>query len=197
MKLRWKKGTWKLKLCLDMQSLEKKLKFCEEKKITWKPFFSSLEWKIDTTQVKLVFWKKKTFHVQTDPELEMLIHDILCSFSIIKSTAIHSIHISISQNCPWYIWKLVDQGLSGQSFFKKNTRRKKIRNEDIWHKVGVAPIEGKMRETRLRWFGHVQRRCMDNPMRRYERLAMDGLKRGRGRPKKYWGRSSEVMEDTV
>ncbi|PHT36060.1 Protein CCA1 [Capsicum baccatum] len=53
--------------------------------------------------------------------------------------------------------------------------------------VGVAPVECKMREVRLSWFGHVKRRDTDAPVRRCERLAMDGFRRGRGRPKKYWG----------
>ncbi|KAF3658046.1 hypothetical protein FXO37_14605 [Capsicum annuum] len=48
-------------------------------------------------------------------------------------------------------------------------------------------LECKMREARLRWFGHVRRRGMDAPVRRCERLALDGFRRGRGRPKKYWG----------
>ncbi|PHT54561.1 hypothetical protein CQW23_09023 [Capsicum baccatum] len=33
---------------------------------------------------------------------------------------------------------------------------------------------------RLRWFGHVMRRCTDAPVRRRERLALDGFTRGRG-----------------
>ncbi|RXH97113.1 hypothetical protein DVH24_035781 [Malus domestica] len=33
-----------------------------------------------------------------------------------------------------------------------HTRKDKIRNEDIRGKVGVAEIEGKRRENRLRWF---------------------------------------------
>ncbi|PHT39186.1 Photosystem I chlorophyll a apoprotein A2 [Capsicum baccatum] len=57
----------------------------------------------------------------------------------------------------------------------------------IREKVGVTPVECKMREVRLRWFGHVKRRGMDAPVRRCERLALDGFRRGRGRPKKYWG----------
>ena len=40
----------------------------------------------------------------------------------------------------------------------RNTRLDRIRNETIRRKVGVAPIEEKMRESRLRWFGHVCRR---------------------------------------
>ncbi|PHT62243.1 hypothetical protein T459_33917 [Capsicum annuum] len=43
-----------------------------------------------------------------------------------------------------------------------------------------------MREVQLRWFGHVMRRG-NAPVRRCERLALDGFRRGRGRSKKYWG----------
>ncbi|XP_019238436.1 PREDICTED: uncharacterized protein LOC109218522 [Nicotiana attenuata] len=68
-----------------------------------------------------------------------------------------------------------------------HTRIDKIRNEVIRDKVGVAPVDDKMRELRLRWFGHVQRRSTDAPVRRCERLAVAGLRRGRGRLKKYWG----------
>ncbi|XP_060184057.1 uncharacterized protein LOC132613816 isoform X1 [Lycium barbarum] len=68
-----------------------------------------------------------------------------------------------------------------------HTRSDRIRNEAIRDKVGVASVEDKMREMRLRWFGHVKRRDIDAPVWRCERLAMDGFRRGRGRPKKYWG----------
>ena len=37
-------------------------------------------------------------------------------------------------------------------------RKDKLRNDCIREKVGVALIEEKMTKTRLRWFGHVQRR---------------------------------------
>ncbi|KAF3661377.1 DNA-binding protein S1FA2 [Capsicum annuum] len=67
------------------------------------------------------------------------------------------------------------------------TRRDRVRNETIREKVGVTSVECKMREARLRWFGHVKRRGMDAPVCRCERLALDGFRRGRGRPKKYWG----------
>ncbi|KAF3651997.1 Ataxin-3 -like protein [Capsicum annuum] len=65
-------------------------------------------------------------------------------------------------------------------------RADRVRNEIIREKVGVASVEDKIREVRLRWFGHVMRRGTDAPVRRCERLALDGFKRGRGRPKKYW-----------
>ncbi len=36
------------------------------------------------------------------------------------------------------------------------TRLDKVCNESIKEKVGVMPIEDKLREGRLRWFGHVK-----------------------------------------
>ena len=36
-----------------------------------------------------------------------------------------------------------------------NTKRDKVRNEDIRIKIGVVSIEEKMREDRLRWFDHM------------------------------------------
>ncbi|KAF3623633.1 putative 60S ribosomal protein L18-1 [Capsicum annuum] len=66
------------------------------------------------------------------------------------------------------------------------TRGDRVRNETIWQKMGVTSVEDKMREGRLRWFGHVMRRGTDTPVRRCENLALDGFRRSRGRPKKYW-----------
>lgn len=48
------------------------------------------------------------------------------------------------------------------------TRGDRIRNIVIWDKVGVIPIEDKIREAKLRWFGHIRRTSMDAPMRRWE-----------------------------
>ncbi|KAF3684245.1 Tyrosine aminotransferase, partial [Capsicum annuum] len=63
------------------------------------------------------------------------------------------------------------------------TRGDKVRNETVREKVGVASVEDKMRKVRLRWFEHVMRRGTDAPVRRCERLALDGFRWGRGRPK--------------
>jgi hypothetical protein len=48
-------------------------------------------------------------------------------------------------------------------------------------KLEVENIISKMREGRLRWFGHVRRR----PVRRVEALVVEGVRR-RGRPKLRW-----------
>ena len=63
------------------------------------------------------------------------------------------------------------------------TRLDRIRNVAIRERVGVAPLEEKLREFRLRWFGHVKRRCVNAPVRRYEKISISHYRRGRGRPK--------------
>ncbi|PHT72481.1 ATP-binding cassette sub-family B member 7, mitochondrial [Capsicum annuum] len=63
------------------------------------------------------------------------------------------------------------------------TRGDRVRNETIREKFGVTSVEDKMREVRLRWFGHVMRRGMEASVRSCERLALDGFRRGRGRLK--------------
>nr|XP_016457394.1 PREDICTED: uncharacterized protein LOC107781235 [Nicotiana tabacum] len=45
----------------------------------------------------------------------------------------------------------------------EHTKRDNIRNEDIRDKVGMTPVVDKLWEARLRWFGHVKRRCPDAP----------------------------------
>ncbi|XP_070020912.1 uncharacterized protein [Nicotiana sylvestris] len=75
-----------------------------------------------------------------------------------------------------------------------HTKLDKIRNDDRL-KVGVAPVKDKMQEARLRWFGHVKMRSLDTPVRRCERLALTGMRRGRWRHKKYWG--EVIRQDMV
>jgi len=66
------------------------------------------------------------------------------------------------------------------------TRLDRIRNVMIREQVGVAPLEDKLRETRLRWFGHVKRRSVDTPVRRCEPIDLLYCRRGRGHPKMSW-----------
>ena len=58
-----------------------------------------------------------------------------------------------------------------------NTRRNKVRNEDIRTKIGVVPIEEKMRENRIRWFDHVRRRLTDASTRRVKPIKLGQVKR--------------------
>ncbi|AQL08719.1 Retrovirus-related Pol polyprotein LINE-1 [Zea mays] len=45
-----------------------------------------------------------------------------------------------------------------------HTRRDRVRNDDIRERVEVAPIEEKLMQHRLRWFGHIQRRPEEAPV---------------------------------
>jgi len=66
------------------------------------------------------------------------------------------------------------------------TKLDTIRNIVIREPVGVAPLEDKLRETRLRWFGHVKRRSVDAPVRRCEAINFSHYTRERGRLKMSW-----------
>jgi len=49
----------------------------------------------------------------------------------------------------------------------------------IIEKVGVTPLEEKMRETRLRWFEHVKRRSVNASVRRREEINLMHCRRER------------------
>ena len=63
------------------------------------------------------------------------------------------------------------------------TRKDKIMNEFIRGSLGVVPMDNKMKESRLRWFGHVQRRPMTTLVRRIKTIQVEDARRTRGRPK--------------
>jgi len=54
----------------------------------------------------------------------------------------------------------------------------------ILEKAGLAPIVEKMVETRLEWFGYVERRPVDFVVRRVDQMQSSQLTRYRGRPRK-------------
>jgi len=63
-------------------------------------------------------------------------------------------------------------------------RMDRISNWEIRDLVKVIPIEDKLREIRLKWFGHVKRRSTDAPVRRCEIINIPIGKRGKRQPKK-------------
>jgi hypothetical protein len=70
--------------------------------------------------------------------------------------------------------------------------RDRNRNEDIRKKLGVACISDKIREARLRWYGHVMRREEDSCLKRIMKAEVYG-RRSRGRQKKRW--EDAIRED--
>jgi hypothetical protein len=70
-----------------------------------------------------------------------------------------------------------------------HTRRDQVRNNDIRERLGVAPVKEKLMQYRLRWFGHMQRRLADAPIRNRVIRQIGNNKRGRGRPNLTWEES--------
>ena len=61
------------------------------------------------------------------------------------------------------------------------TRKDNVRNEDICRQVGITPIEDKLRENCLRWFGHIERRSKDAHVRSMKKIDITHGKKLRGR----------------
>ena len=64
-----------------------------------------------------------------------------------------------------------------------HTRMDRVQKDDIRDRLGVAPIEEKLAQYRLRWFGYDQRRSPETPVHRGVISQANNMRRGRGRPK--------------
>jgi hypothetical protein len=92
------------------------------------------------------------------------------------------------------IWAIKGQQLQKMSVAKMwmlcwicgHTRRDRIRNDDIRDKLGVTPIQEKLIQHRLRWFGHIQWRSLEAPIRSGILICPENTRRGRCRPRLAW-----------
>jgi hypothetical protein len=67
-----------------------------------------------------------------------------------------------------------------------HTRKDRIRNDDIRDKLGVAPIQEKLVQHRLRWFGHIQRRLHEVLVHNGILSRPENTRRERNRPRLTW-----------
>jgi hypothetical protein len=67
-----------------------------------------------------------------------------------------------------------------------HTRLGRVRNDGIRDRLGVAQIEEKLIQHRLRWFGHVHRRPQRHRVHRGIIRRDNNVKRGRGWPNLTW-----------
>jgi hypothetical protein len=67
--------------------------------------------------------------------------------------------------------------------------RDRVRNDDIRERLGVAPVEEKLVQHHLRWFGHIQWRPAEAPIHNGVIRRTDNKKRGRGRLNLTWEES--------
>jgi hypothetical protein len=70
-----------------------------------------------------------------------------------------------------------------------NTRRDRIRHDDIRERLGVAPVEEKLVQHRLRWFEHIQQRPVEAPVHSGIIRRSGNEKKGRVRPNLTWEES--------
>jgi hypothetical protein len=73
-----------------------------------------------------------------------------------------------------------------------HTRKDRIRNDNIMDKLGVAPIQEKLVQHHLRWFGHIQRRPPETPVRGDILSRPENTRRGRGRPRLTWEEAIKI-----
>ena len=65
------------------------------------------------------------------------------------------------------------------------TRKDKIRNEYVRGTAKIAKLGDKLRNPRLRWYGHVKKREENYLGKRMMKMAVPG-RRKRGRPRRKW-----------
>ena len=63
------------------------------------------------------------------------------------------------------------------------TRMDRVRNDYIRDRLGIAPIEEKLVQHLLRWFGHIQRRPPEAPVHCRVLSQANNMRRDRERPK--------------
>ena len=66
------------------------------------------------------------------------------------------------------------------------TKKHRIRNDIFREYLGVAAIGHKIRETRLIWFGHVQRRPVTASVMKIFAMKVDSPSKERGRSTRTW-----------
>jgi hypothetical protein len=70
-----------------------------------------------------------------------------------------------------------------------NTKRDRVRNDDIRERLGMSPVKEKLVQHRLRWFEHIQQRPVETPVRSVVIRRTGNETRGRGRPNLTWKES--------
>ena len=66
-----------------------------------------------------------------------------------------------------------------------------VLSEEVRRIMDVQPVGEVIRRSRLRWFGHVERKSEEDGVKRAHNLFLEG-KRPRGRPRKTWMEAVEL-----
>jgi len=63
-------------------------------------------------------------------------------------------------------------------------------SDELLGRLGILSVADVVRKDRLRWYGHVERKDVEDRVSKCRRLEVQGC-RGRGRPKKIWEQSEK------
>ena len=77
-------------------------------------------------------------------------------------------------------------------FYHGVTLRDRYFCEELQARVGIKPIVDVMRQRRMHWFDHIERREDNSWLKKVQNLAVD-VHSGRGLPRKTW--EHVIMED--
>jgi hypothetical protein len=89
----------------------------------------------------------------------------------------------------WHVQQLSVAEMRMLRWICGNTRRDRVRNDDIRERLGVALVEEKLVQHHLRWFGHIQRRPAEAPVHSGVIRRSGNEKRDRWRPNLIWEES--------
>jgi hypothetical protein len=64
----------------------------------------------------------------------------------------------------WHVQQLSVAEIRMLRWICGNTKRDWVRNDDIRERLGVAPVEEKLVQHHLRWFGHIKQRPAEAPV---------------------------------
>jgi hypothetical protein len=71
----------------------------------------------------------------------------------------------VAPTCLYLASKVEESTLGMLQWICGHRRRDRVRNDDIRERLGVAPVEEKLVQHRLRWFRHMQWRPAEAPIR--------------------------------
>jgi hypothetical protein len=98
------------------------------------------------------------------------------------STPWRSTHLRLRSRTGWLTQKELSVAeMRMVRWIYGHTRRDRVRNDDIRERLGVALVEEKLVQHRLKWFRHIQRSPAESPIRNGVIKRTGNEKRGRGR----------------
>ena len=136
---------------------------------------------IRRTQIGWISWKK-VFGVLCDRKLSARIKGKICK-SVVRPAMLYEMEtVAVTER---QVGKMEVAELKMVRWALGVTRKDKIRNEYVRGTAKIAKLGDKLRNARLRWYGHVKRREEGYVGKMMIEMAVPD-RRKRGRPRRWW-----------